>query len=191
MQKYLYLTKTEWAEPWINGGTVPLYVASKYRSEERSGIFTPDENLIDKSSHPLSALEPFIDVRGNGPIRINFSGNYDGARPLPQVFIDRTIEDGLVLCLANRRSRYIAKNLGKETCVVIKDVNYLKSVIDEQIGTKGLMGECNYTKGHQRNHFLKASDDAWQDEFRLFWKNAKSTNITLPKGIATHCFTLA
>ena len=42
----------------------------------------------------------------------------------------------------------------------------------------GIMKDCAYTDGHQRNHFLKSTKDAWQDEFRIFWNVHKSENIS-------------
>ncbi|EKG3233391.1 TPA: hypothetical protein LTW91_005099 [Enterobacter hormaechei] len=188
MQKFLYLTKSDWEEPWINGGDIPLFVASTYRSLERGATLTPDENVIDNSTHSISLLRNLLGVREDfvGEIIIDDCTCDDG--PLPNMHIKRTFEDGLVLCLANRRSRFIAKKLKKSSCVVINDVNYLKNIIDEQIGFKGMMGACNYSKHHARDHFTKSFEDAWQDEFRMFWKNAGNITITLPKGIASLCF---
>lgn len=188
MQKFLYLTKHEWEEPWINGGEIPLFVASTYRSMDRGGTFTPDENIIDTSTHSFSLLSNLFGLRDNfaGEIILEDCVCADG--PIPNMHIKRKFEDGLVLCLANRRSRFIAKKLQKRSCVVIKDVDLLKNIIDEQIGFKGVMRECRYSKHHERDHFTKSFNDAWQDEFRMFWKDAENINIRLPRGIATLCF---
>lgn len=79
---YLYLTRPEWAETWISGGTVPIALASKYRSIEREGTLTPDENLIHDSPVDIASLRQmgfhFENVRG-----LTFNGNTFNGRPLP------------------------------------------------------------------------------------------------------------
>lgn len=52
----------------------------------------------------------------------------------------------------------------------------LKKYIDEQLGCVGIYQRCEYTKTHQRNHFLKSKDDAWQQEYRIFWDTVKHCN---------------
>ncbi|HAU5610520.1 hypothetical protein M5R23_05890 [Citrobacter freundii] len=182
MEKYLYLTRVEWISPWVDGGMVPLEKASKYKSIERNGTLTPDENLIDTSSHHLeSMLGSMFDLQG-GSIKMEGCRNQRG--PLPDMFFHRRVEDGLVFCLANRRSNFIAKKLNKVACVKILDIEKLKACLDEQIGIVSTMGQCSYTKSHERNHFVKSFLDSWQDEFRLFWPNAESTNVEIPKNTA-------
>ncbi|QMI05837.1 hypothetical protein [Citrobacter sp. RHB25-C09] len=182
MKKYLYLQFERYANTWINGGTVPLFKASKYRREDRLGIYTPDENQIDNSTHSDAIFDG----------RVKFGPNaqgYIGSLSAPGIYmqnivLDRKVEDGVILCLANRRSNFIAKKLKKEACVEIVDVIELKNILDEQIGITGVMGECSYTNLHHRNHFLKSSQDSWQDEFRIFWKDADDIEVKIPKGLA-------
>ncbi|WP_227505867.1 hypothetical protein [Raoultella ornithinolytica] len=182
MDKFLYLTEPSWVSSWVDGGPAPLNCASTYRRFERQGVYTPDENLIDNSNQ---------DVRQFGNLSLVedaaftlYGGSINGV-PVSGMFkFDRKIEDGVVLCLSNRRSNYIAKRLGKKACVRIFDINKLKTLLDEQIGISGIMDTCRYTKSHNRNHFLKSYLDSWQDEYRIFWPNVSSVTIQLPKNIA-------
>lgn len=182
MNLYLYLTHAEWADSWINGGEVPFYVASRYRREERSGIFTPDENLIDSSTFDVKRISPYIkfgeDVRGLVLIGNKFDGEViDGT-------VTRYHEDGLVICLCGKRSKFIARKLGKKACVKINDVVSLKKLIDDFTGIKGKEGRCSYTASHIRNHFLKSTYDEWQQEYRLFWHDVQDLKIQLPPNTA-------
>ena len=53
MRKYLYLTDQWMATTWIEGGVVPVYVASTYQGRERSGTRAPDEvQQMDVSTDP-------------------------------------------------------------------------------------------------------------------------------------------
>lgn len=184
MEKYLYLTHSSWSDAWLYGGKVPLYQSSKYLSEERHATFTPDENLIDKSTHDIEEFQGFINISGDCTLFIDEHTTFDEKSYAGGVHIDRRYEDGLVLCMANRRSNYIAKKLGKMACVKIIDLEKLKSVLDQQIGMIGEMGYCTYVANHERGHFLKSSKDAWQDEFRIFWPGAKSQEVIIPPGTA-------
>lgn len=182
MNLYLYLTEPEWASAWIDGGNVPFYVASTYKSDERSGTMTPDENLIDSSTFDVVEKAPMAkfygDHRGVLVTNCNFgAGIINGT-------IDRHYEDGLVICTATKRSRYIAKRLGKKACVKINDISKLKRLVDEQTGVKGITGLCKYTSSHVRHHFLKSSDDDWQREYRLFWKGVTNIKVDIPPGMA-------
>lgn len=182
MEKYLYLTEYSWVSPWINGGEVPLSCASAYKSVERAGVYTPDENLIDNSTHDINQFGSAFLIENS---TVNFYGGSVNGKPLPDFMrIERRTEDGLVLCLANRRSNYIAKKLGKKACVKILDVEALKSCLDAQIGVESLMAPCKYTSDHSRGHFLKSSLDSWQDEFRIFWPNTMACKVNIPPNIA-------
>ncbi|EJA2550653.1 hypothetical protein MWS75_002686 [Serratia marcescens] len=191
MEKYLYLTKPEWADAWVNGGQVPFYKASKYKSEERRGVNTPDENLIDSSTVDIQSLAPNM-VFSPGSVLKNcvFVNNTIDGRSYKYMRINRFIEDGLVVCLSNKRSMLIARRLEKKACVKIKDVNELMRIINDQIGVEGVMGPCKYTINHERNHFLKSTKDAWQREYRMFWPEVGDTNILLPPGVAELEFTM-
>lgn len=184
MEKYLYLREIEWALSWVQGGEVPLKCASAYKKDERGGIYTPDENLIDNSSHDISQFEHLFKMSAG---KLSVGKLIENGKEFPsELRFDRKIEDGLVLCLANRRSNYIAKKLKKKACVKIIDVDALKNCLDEQIGIISKMDACKYTQGHLRNHFLKSSLDSWQEEFRLFWPHAKPCVVNIPSNIALH-----
>ncbi|EEW2435606.1 hypothetical protein [Escherichia coli] len=184
MKKYLYLTKKEWVFPWSRGGVVPLYQSSTYLSNERDGVMTPDENLIDTSTHDLEEYKNIINF-GNSGGRVFFHNTIlNGVYNPGTIRFERLIEDGLVLCLSNKKSSELALKLGKRACVEINDVEQLKQNLDRQIGITSLMNPCEYTDSHNRNHFLKSSLDSWQDEFRIFWPGAKSRRVAIPSGMA-------
>ncbi|RTN83063.1 hypothetical protein [Enterobacter asburiae] len=183
MKKYLYLTKPEWVFPWIRGGVVPLFQASTYISDEREGVMTPDENLIDTSTHDIKAFGNLIKFEGGGTVTFTDS-TFNGSFHPGTIKFEQRFEDGLVLCLANSKSSDLARRLGKRACVEISDVELLKRNIDRQLGISGVMRSCEYTDGHNRDHFLKSNLDSWQDEFRIFWRGAKSTRVSIPSGIA-------
>jgi len=184
MDKYLYLTRPEWIDPWVNAGVVPISLASSYLGDERGGTRTLDENRIHKSEFP-------IDGYANHGLRIenckditvtNFVGN---GRRLPDVnHADYYKEDGLILSFCNSASEEIGRRLKKRACVKILNIEKLKRKLDKQLGCKGAMGECEYTADHQRNHFLKSVEDSWQDEYRIFWRTSRHLKVTIPKGFA-------
>lgn len=183
MKKYLYLAKKEWVQPWTKGGVVPLYQASKYLSDVREGVMTPDENLIDTSTHDIKQHGDVFKFVGGGTVILKDSfvnGIYH-----PSMVLEQKTEDGLVLCLSNSKNSEVAARLIKTSCVEIRDVEFLKRHLDKQIGIISIMKTCEYTGGHNRNHFLKSSLDAWQDEYRIFWPGAKSIRVSIPSGIAT------
>ncbi|MCR1304018.1 MULTISPECIES: hypothetical protein [unclassified Enterobacter] len=183
MEKFLYLTEKEWFQPWVYGGNVPLSLASKYKKDERHGIYTPDENLVDSSTHDLNKVfGGGVNLMGTNHV---FIDSYVNGELFPFMQYNRTFEDGLILCLANRRSNYIAKKLKKFSCVKILNVENLKLILDEQIGVVSEMGPCKYTSSHIRNCFTKSNLDSWQDEYRLFWPGAEPRDVFIPKGTAT------
>ncbi|WP_417878644.1 hypothetical protein [Vibrio sp.] len=188
MDLYLYLKEHRFVDAWVKGGKVPFYIASSYKKEERSGIFTPDENLIESSTFDISSHRESLWFEGDAN-NIKFINCTFGGKPLTGT-INRHYEDGLVVCLSTRRSKFIARKLEKKACVKINDINELKELIDEKSGVKGLHGLCEYTAGHRRNHFLKSTYDSWQEEYRIFWLGVGNIEIDLPPGMAKHVFNL-
>ncbi|MGK5079658.1 hypothetical protein [Janthinobacterium sp. HLX7-2] len=185
MRKFLYLTQHAFQDAWINGGEIPIMPASTYLSDVRNGTSTPDENLIHKSKHDLTKF-PLLDLSAPNAFLLNatiIGCSFDGIRVPDIVKANYYTEDGAILSFCHEKNAEIMNRLGKVCCVRILDVERLKSVIDLQLGIKGKMGSCKYTKDHQRSHFLKSNMDAWQQEYRLFWKNVGKTFITLPPGI--------
>ncbi|HBC3955648.1 TPA: hypothetical protein KD883_004656 [Vibrio parahaemolyticus] len=183
MEKYLYLTEVEWADAWINGGEIPISLASSYLSESREGIYTPDENLIHDSSYPIPAFRQFGIHLGNVK-NVTMTGNTFNGKKIPDVKnASYYKEDGLILSFCNELDAEIARRLGKKACVKILDMHQLKVALDSEVGSKGIMKNCSYTKGFKRDHFLKSTEDSWQKEFRLFWKSDKSVWVAIPPNI--------
>tara|TARA_R110000772_G_scaffold85933_2_gene180307 strand:+ start:1729 stop:2298 length:570 start_codon:yes stop_codon:yes gene_type:complete len=184
MEKYLYLTFPKWKDAWIHGGKIPLNPASVYKRMDRDGIYTPDENLIYKSTHDLDQLKGAVNI-GVGCRNISIGKIVNnGVTIAENLQASKYEEDGVILSLCNRKSKKIAQKLTKQACVKILDVDLLKDVIDEQLGKLSIAKACRYTKSYERNHFLKSSEDEWQDEYRLFWNHQERVEIVLPKGIA-------
>lgn len=185
MDLFLYLNEIWHAESWVNGGRIPINPASFYRSGDRQGIYTPDENLIHKSDYDLEKLKPFISVGPGGVRNLNVIGSSVSGRPIPTISnADYYEEDGLILSFSSRFSEEIASKMSKKACVRIVSINALKECIDAQLGVVGEARYCDYTSDHQRNHFLKSDLDSWQAEYRLFWPLAKKVEVNIPKGTA-------
>ncbi|MEG4316486.1 hypothetical protein U8L64_15885 [Pseudomonas sp. FIP_A4] len=184
MHKYLYLTKAQWVDTWVNGGSIPIALASSYLSDIRDGIMTPDENLIHESNIPIPSLQQHgIHIENTRNITITgFISN--GIRQPDILHANYYKEDGLILSFCNSFNREIAKRMGKEACVRILNIEKLRKSIDKQIGCKGIMKDCEYTSSHNRNHFLKHESDAWQDEYRMFWRTTRERWVVLPEGTA-------
>ncbi|EGR2205853.1 hypothetical protein RCC09_004615 [Vibrio parahaemolyticus] len=183
MEKYLYLTEVEWADAWINGGEIPISLASSYLSESREGIYTPDENLIHDSPYPIPAFRQF-GIHLENVKNVTMTGNTFNGKKIPDVKnASYYKEDGLILSFCNELDTEIARRLGKKACVKILDMHQLKMALDSEVGSKGIMKNCSYTKGFQRDHFLKSTEDSWQNEFRLFWKSDKSVRVAIPPNI--------
>ena len=185
MKKYLYLTEIYYKKSWIEGGKVPLSLASRYVSAEREGVMTKDENLVFDSPLGMNGLLPFISFGPAFQAR-DFPINGFGAsgRVLQDMEINQYYEDGAVLCLSNSCSEETARRFGKQICLRINDINVLKGEVDRQMGVASKMSACKYTDGPERNTFLKSSADSWQDEFRLFWLNCDARDVVLPPGMA-------
>lgn len=184
MSLYLYLNEHWHADTWVNGGLIPISPASTYRSMERSGINTPDENLIHKSELDIRSIRsvlgipPGTQIRGLTIEKFNLNGV-----ELPRVQdAQYYYDDGLILSFSSRLTHVVARKLCKKACVKILDMDQLKSSFDEQLGVKSEANFCRYTSGHERNHFLKSELDSWQAELRLFWPITNKSEVSVPKG---------
>lgn len=186
MHKFLYLTQIEWTSTWVNGGAVPLSLASTYKRMDRDGIYTPDENLIHDSTVDLRTLSPLISFGDNPSVRsFTATGNYVNGVRLPDVKdANFYTEDGLIQSFCNVLDIGIAQRFGKAACVRIHDIDKLRKYLDKRLGRRSRFGNCEYTHDHQRNHFLKSKDDSWQQEYRFFWPNKEACSVELPAGIA-------
>jgi hypothetical protein len=183
MSLYLYLNEHSYANTWINGGVAPINPASYYKSTDRSGIYTPDENLIHKSEFDLKNLGPGVQV-GNAYGLTLQNVVVEGVR-IPDVRDAYYFEDdGLILSFSYRLTRTVARKMKKKSCVKIIDIKRLKEDLDEQLGVESKAGPCRYTSGHQRNHFLKSNLDEWQAEYRLFWPVKSRAEVSIPQGTA-------
>lgn len=186
MQKYLYLTKVEWTSAWVDGGEIPLSLASKYKRMDRDGIFTPDENLVHESTTDLLSLYPYV-VFGAGAVvrNLQMTNVYVNGVRIPDIVgANLYKEDGLIQSFCNVFDVDIAARFGKAACVRIHDIDKLRKHIDKRLGVKSRFGDCKYTHDHQRNHFLKSSADGWQHEYRLFWPSDTERSVVLPAGVA-------
>ena len=192
MHKYLYLTHAEWASAWVNGGAVPLSLASKYKGMDRDGIYTPDENLIHDSNVDLMSLRGLVSFGENPYIKnLNIIGCSINGVMIPDVIgANIYTEDGLIQSFCNVFDVDIAKRFGKAACVRIHDIDKLRKYMDKRLGSRSRFGNCEYTHDHQRNHFLKSVDDSWQQEYRLFWPNKDACSVQLPPRVAEVVWTL-
>ena len=184
--KFLYLTRPEWVTTWIAGGTVPLNLASAYRSNERQGTMTPDE-VRHSELHGISErdFERIVKIGPNAAASISIGKVViDGKVRGRDVSFVRQDKDGLILCLSNSFSPATLERLQKTACVEIPDWRRLLVAIDEQLGVSGMGRPVEYTNSSDRKQFLKSVDDAWQDEFRLFWPVSSSTTVTIHSNLA-------
>jgi hypothetical protein len=183
MFKYLYLTEVEWSKTWVNGGEIPIKLASSYLNDERDGTLTPDENLIHSSEVDIKSLSPafhFENVKG-----LTMTGCSINGKVIPEIKnAEYYKEDGLVLSFCNSLDESIANRLGKKCCVHVSNLKELRKSIDNQLGVKGKMEACKYTDDHNRNHFLKSTEDAWQQEYRMFWSSSENAVVNIPSGHA-------
>lgn len=186
MSLYLYLNEYWHVDTWVSGGVIPINPASTYRSMEREGIYTPDENIIHKSNVDLLSLSPFIGFGPNGGVKnLNIINCRMGGKLIPDIVgADYYSEDGLILSFSHRLTKIVAKKMRKKACVKILDIFSLKESLDAQLGVISEARDCEYTLGHERNHFLKSELDSWQEEFRLFWPLTAKVEVTVPKGTA-------
>lgn len=170
---YLYLTKPEWAEAWVQGGSVPISPASKYLSAQRSGTSTPDEvvqRYVDGTvdSAGMDMAQSFVrGLRGMSFKDCTVVGPDGRAGVITSA--EYVYEDALVLCFSRSLSRRLMERLGKAAVVALGDLDLLKRSLDEQIGSEGRYGAVQYTKSADRGHVLKGWDDRWQAEARFWW----------------------
>jgi hypothetical protein len=184
--KFLYLTRSEWVTTWTVGGEVPLQVASAYRGSERQGTSTPDE-VIHRELHGMAErdFEKLVKVGPNATAFITIGQAVIDGRVRGQdvSFVQKQI-DGLILCLSNSYSREILTRLQKTACVEIPDWQRLLASINDQLGVTGFGNKVEYTISSDRNHFLKSVEDAWQDEFRLFWPLTAAATVKIDANMA-------
>lgn len=184
MKLYRYLIKAEHADAYINGGEIPLFPAGSYLSEERKGIFTPDEVLQQSLTNaPIEAINALGQISGDASITISGCNITIGNNTFKNVNYFRGTEDSLVLCFATKLDRNLAEKFGKTVCVEILEVELLIFEISKQLGIQPESGHCTYTDKADRNHFLKSTEDSWQEEYRIVWKGMKEKIVVkIPAG---------
>lgn len=174
---YLYLEKEEWADAWINGGEIPINLASKYKDSVRDGVMTPDENLnrnlqnLDDEAFGQIAKINEQGIGKNSKININI-GTFvsDGVLKGENIKYTARYEDAYILSFSYTRSKALMERLGKTVCVEIKNLDKIRRQISSQIGLKGMVRRCEYTEDGNRHSYLKSTEDAWQDEVRIIWE---------------------
>lgn len=185
MKLYRYLKELEHANAYINGGNIPLFPARSYLAEERTGIFTPDEVLQQSLTNaPIEAINALGKISGDARVRMFGATITVGDYTFKDVNYYRGTEDSLVLCFATKMDKSLAEKLGKTVCVEISEIDFLVNEISKQLGVQGESGHCTYTNSVDRNHFLKSTQDSWQEEYRIVWRGIKEqTIVKIPSGI--------
>lgn len=185
---FVYLATEDHVSNWVNGGgCVPIKLASDFKGQELQGNKTPDETVIHESPVDLNALRAAgIELSGSHK-HVWFANNVGPNGPIENFTIDSMKfheEDGRVMCFSRTNSRKIADFFGREFCVRIDNIPLLKEIMDEAVGAVSVAGKCQYTDDFQRNVFLKANDQAFMDEFRIYWPNVvEEKSFTMPTGV--------
>ncbi|GAA1148995.1 hypothetical protein [Nocardioides aquiterrae] len=192
--KYLYLAEQAYADTWINGGDVPIYPASRYLDTVRDGTKTPDEvmqkSITGASMNFLSENRILKIGPGAAVTGLVFENcTFNGVRVPGRIEINQYPEHSLILCMSNVYDVAIMERLGHKAALRIPSVAALKACIDPQIGADSMCGRVDYTsESGNRGHFLKSTDDQWQNEYRLVWVGdglgAEAKWVTLAAGLA-------
>ncbi len=192
MEKYLHLKEAEYVNTWVNGGQVPLGVASDYFDVERTRTSTPDEGMTYYGTAPVYREGNRVYSGGSVFENVNVveidnryidCGGPDG-RLFSGIVDFRSSWDGAIFCCSNRYKSSTGLRLGKLFCVKILDIEQLKYVLDEQVGLESQSNRCSYTRGIERDVFLKSHLGKWQDEYRLYWTNLPRQTVQIPSGLA-------
>lgn len=177
---FIYLSKAEYATAWVRGGKVPIKLASTYKSAEREGIMTPDENnrtyikgMTMKEVQNVIGLPNEMSKGG----KINMNGCVLNGKCLEE--LRKEYYDGIVLCLSCQLSKDIMNRLGKEVCVEINNPQELFDNISRQLKTLGRFERVSYTDSDNRDIFIKGIADSWQEEWRMFWELEKDVCVLI------------
>jgi len=185
---YLYLDRSEYVETWLNGGEVPFFPARKYLSDERKGTLTPDEILqenwegVERQDLDRMGIHvPTGSVRNLQFIDCSYNGS-----SFPDTHISSYFEDVALFCCSRSLSMELMERFEKKAVVEIVSLNFLINQIEDSVGEPCRFGYVSYTNTKRRSHFLKSSDDSWQDEYRIVipWVEQTPVNIGIPAGIA-------
>ena len=182
---YLYLSKLEWSDPWIKGGVIPLYPASKYLSSTREGTQTPDEMLQYRwDGAAQSGISNHFHIEGPCQDIQFINCSIDGIK-FPDTRVDNYTEDTYVFCVSTKYSIEIQNKLNKFCCVEIKNISFLIDIFSDQSGINIYYGPIKYTKSSERSHFMKSLKDQWMYEYRIVIPGVESESIEfiLPPGV--------
>lgn len=172
---------------------MPIKKASAYKSQDRSGTLTCDENRLDSGFNISGDDADFVRTifSGSGGGLNARSIKLPGGRTIHNVILNFAGWDGHILCFSNRQSKSLCRRMRKKACVLIKDPQALFDTISAQLGSVGSIGECEYTHGPERSVFTKSFRDAWQDEFRMYWSVDRDvTTVAIPPGTGRHLWSL-
>lgn len=185
---FLYLKELSFADIWVQGGPVPMRPASNFLSDRRAGVMTPDE----VKQREVFGLTPDQEV-GLGGIFENADFTNVTYRTKDQVSeiqfgrVRNQLENSHILCFSRVWSGDLCRKLECVAAVEIVDWEKLISSIRDQTGLKVEGSTVEYTRGNNREHFLKHIDDAWQAEFRIAaFGGDTSTDlwVNVPNGVA-------
>ena len=185
---YLYLSRPEFVDEWLNGGVVPFFPARKYLSDERKGILTPDEILQEDWEG--------LDREQLAKVGFGFETGYvqdvqiidcaHGGRGIPNSRVDSYFEDAALFCCSRFLSRELMERFEKRAVVEIVDINTLINQIEDTVRKPCRFGYVKYTNTKKRSHFLKSREDRWQREYRIVipWTEQSPVTVKVPAGIA-------
>lgn len=147
---------------------------------------TPDE-VVHRELHGISErdFEKLAKIGPNATALISIGqATIDGKVRGQGVSFIQQHKDAVILCLSNSFSQEIMERLQKTACVEIPDWRRLLVTLDDQLGVPGFGRAVEYTGSSDRHHFLKSVEDAWQDEFRLFWPLSTSATVQIHADLA-------
>jgi len=184
---FVYLERPEYGDTWINGGRIPLNPVSMYRAAERSGIYTPDEQLHRSFREGTDPdIQQMMAAMSDGHLMFDNCDVHDGTKLHTGVttWMTGEMRDALVLCFARGLSRNLCRRLNKTIAVKVTDPIALLDHISHQLSSKGELRVIGYTNGHDRHHCLKSSADSWQVEARMLWvpEKIEQTWVEIPRG---------
>ena len=132
---FLYLEKEEYVKTWLDGGEIPLSIASSYKSDYRGGVFTPDEvkqfeesGIVDEEEY--RKLVNFDNSKGQiGINRVRIRNN-QGKVVAEDLSVTQYFSDALIFCVSTKCSKEQSIKFKKPYCIEILDFQKLNEVFD-------------------------------------------------------------
>ncbi|MBK9760884.1 MAG: hypothetical protein IPO90_13165 [Flavobacteriales bacterium] len=143
MKLYRYCASREHMLTWIDGGPLPLKLASFHRHNERQGTQTPDE-VVQRQLHGMTK-EQFerlfrMDPKRGGSIRV--TELTINQRPQPNVTWVRI--SAMALFLPVYRTQPSARDAFRQTLLCRDpDEEVLRSELSSHLGLKAVQGAAN------------------------------------------------